>query len=362
MRPKSTKLSLRMVGNTVEVFFTAVVLTGGPPRPEKTARALKSLNEQSFNGIQKILINNARSDEEINHLRVIGALTDDWEVITFASSEYIPGDYGSVWRVPGNRALDKAVGRYIFFQSDDDFLAFDFFSKMALLFEKHPTAVCGVGLPVSYNWLSDEFWLKPGKWSTRPVIESGRDLFLKQLADASYTNNCRFAFVMDTTKVKDVRESLFETGFPDHNCMCQVGLRGLVAFDKSAEMYWGVHPGQDNQSWRRENVLRASFGDFYDNCIKINVPIMEKFVPDSKSEQLAIRKKFNTFLSHRSSQIIFDRLLQKVGLIPVPKDLVGESIDVRAHLALMRRVPSQSLLTICQVSKRAIRGGWRKLF
>ena len=78
-----------------------------------------------------------------------------------------------------------------------------------------------------------------------------------------------------------------------------------------------------------------------------------------KIEQLALQRNFNTFLSHRSSQIIFDRLLQRIRLIPVPEDLVGEPLAVRAHLALMCRVPSQSLLTILQVSKRAIRGGWR---
>ena len=339
-----------------------MVLTGGPPRPEKTARALKALNDQSFSGIQKILINNARSDEEINHLRANGNLTDDWEVITFETSEYISGDYGSVWRVPGNRALDKAVGQYIFFQSDDDFLANDFFSKMASLFEKYPGAVCAVGLPVYYNWLTNEKFLKPGRrtWTTRPTIEPGRDLLLKQLADAKYSNNCLFSYVMETSKVRDVRDSLFETGFPDHNCLFQVGLRGLVAFDKSAEMYWGVHSGQDNHSWRRENVLRASFGDFYDECMKINFSIMEKFAPDSQAERLAVKKSFNTFLSHRSSQIIFDRFLQKVRLIPVPHDLIDEKINAKAHLALMCRVPSQSLMTILQVSKRAIRGGWRK--
>jgi len=341
-----------------------VVLTGGPPRSEKTARALKALNDQSFGGLQKILINNARSVEEIKQLRASGDLTDEWEVITFETSEYIPGDYGSVWRVPGNRALDKAAGRYIFFQSDDDFLAVDFFSKMASLFEKHPHAVCAVGLPVYYNWLTNEKFLKPGKrtWMNRPTIESGRELLFKQLADAKYSNNCLFSFVMETSKVRDVRDSLFETGFPDHNCLLQIGIRGSVAFDKSAEMYWGVHPGQDNHSWRRENVLRASFGNFYDECMKINFPVMKKFVPDCQRELFAVQESFNTFLSHRSSQIIFDRLLQKIGLIPVPKDLIGERINVKGHLALMRRVPSQSLLTILDVSKRAIRGALRKIF
>jgi hypothetical protein len=322
------------------------------------------LNDQSFVGVQKILINNARSEKEINHLRASGNLTEDWEVITFETSQYISGDFGSVWRVPGNQALDKADGRYIFFQSDDDFLANDFFSKMASLFERHPDAVCAVGLPVYYNWLTNEKFLKPGKrtWMTRPEIESGRDLLFKQLADARYSNNCLFSFVMDVSKVRDVRNSLFETGFPDHNCLLQVGIRGSVAFDQSAEMYWGVHSGQDNHSWRRENVLRASFGNFFDECMKINFPVMKKFVPDCQREVLAIQKSFNTFLSHRSSQIIFDRLLQKIGLIPVPKDLIGEKIDAKGHLALMRRVPSQSLLTIFQVSKRAIRGGVRKFF
>jgi len=340
------------------------VLTGGPLRPEKTARALKALNDQSFSGIQKILINNARSEEEINHLRARGNLTEDWEVITFEISEYISGDYGSVWRVPGNRALDEAIGKYIFFQSDDDFLADDFFAKMATLFAKYPDAVCAVGLPVFYNWLTNEKFLKPGErtWMTRPTLESGRDLLFKQLADARYSNDCRFSLVMDIEKVRDVRDSLFETGFPDHNCLLQVGIRGSVAFDKSAEMYWGVHPGQDNHSWRRENVLHASFGRFFDECMKINFPVMKKFVPNSQKERLAIQKSFNTFLSHRSSQIIFDRLLQKIRLIPVPRDLIGEKINARGHLALMCRVPSQSLLTVLQYGKRAIRGGWRKLF
>lgn len=338
------------------------MLTGGPPRPVKTIRALKALNDQSFRGVQKILVNNARSEEEINHLRTSGNLTEDWDVITFETSQYISGDYGSVWRVPGNRALDIAVGRYIFFQSDDDFLADDFFSKMASLLEKYPDAVCAVGLPVYYNWLTSEKFLKPGRrtWITRPTLESGRNLLFKQLVDARYSNNCLFSFVMETSKVRDVRDSLFETGFPDHNCLLQVGIRGSVAFDKSAEMYWGVHTGQDNHSWRRENVLRASFGHFYDECMKINFPVMKKFVPDCQRELLAVEESFNNFLSHRSSQIIFDRLLQKIGLIPVPKNLIGEKINVREHLALMRRVPSQSFWTILQLLKRAIRGGWKK--
>jgi hypothetical protein len=352
-----------MIGVTEKFLFTAVILTGGPPRPEKTARALKALNDQSFNGIQKIFINNARTKEEIDLLRAKGNLTEDWEVITFEISEYISGDYGSVWRVPGSRALDEAIGRYIFFQSDDDFLADDFFSKMASLFENHSDAVCAVGLPVFYNWLTNEKFLKPGRrmWTYRPTLESGRDLLFKQLADATYSNNCLFSYVMETSKVRDVRDSLFETGFPDHNCLLQVGIRGSVAFDRSAEMYWGVHPDQDNRSWRRENVLHASFGNFYDECMKINFPAMEKFLPNSQKERFAIRKSFNTFLSHRSSQIVFDRLLQKMGLIPVPRDLIGEKINVKGHLALMCRVPSQSLFTILQCAKRAIRGGFRKL-
>lgn len=339
------------------------MLTGGPPRPEKTARALKALNDQSFSGLQKILINNARSEEEINDLRAKGNLTEDWEVITFETSEYISGDYGSVWRVPGNRALDEAIGQYIFFQSDDDFLADNFFSKMASLIENHSGVVSAVGLPVFYNWFTNEKYMKTDKqmWMTRPTIESGRDLIFKQLADESYTNHCKFSYVMETSKVRDVRDSLFDTGFPDYNCLFQVGIRGLVAYDQSAEMYWGVHSGQDNHNWRRQNVLQASFRHYYDGCIKISFPVMKKFVPNSRKERLEIQKTFNTFLARRSSQIIFDRFLQKMRLLTVPRDLIGETINVKGHLALMCRVPSQSLLTVLQSAEGAIRGGWRKL-
>ena len=96
--------------------------------------------------------------------------------------------------------------------------------------------------------------------------------------------------------------------------------------------------------------------------MKINFPIIEKFVPNSERERLAVQKCFNTYLSHRSSEIIFDRFLQKVRLIPVPHDLIDEKINAKAHLALMCRVPSQSLLKIIDLSKRVIRGGWRKFF
>ena len=350
------------VSHNDQALFTSVVLTGGPPRPEKTVRALQSLNEQTFKGIQKILINNARPDEEIDYLRRADALTADWEVIQFSKSEYKKGDYGSVWRVPGNRALDIAKGKYIFFQSDDDFLAPDFFEKISALFDKYPIAICGSGTSVEYIWETGEFRTKSGSWLQRPEIESGRSVIHKSHIDSSYIDNQTFSLVMEIAKVKEVRDYIFEAGFPETNCLYQVGLRGYIVFDSSAKMYWGKHNGQDNRSWKLDNVLYSSNRFLFDSILRCNFLALQKFVPDSQAEWKLLRKSFNSFLAQRSTQILFDRFLQKIRLIPTPVHLIGKKIDVGSHLVSICRNPSQAILSIWQVFTGAISGGIRKFF
>ena len=275
--------------------FTVVVLTGGPPRPEKTKRALNSLNNQEHSNMEKILVSNGRSAKEISELYDCGALTPDWIVIEFPVNTFIRGDLGSVWRFPGAAALKVATGKYIFFQSDDDSLSMDFFSRMNALFEKHPDAVTGFGLPASWIYESETvIFPVAGAWENRPEIESGQRLLSTSLLNQSYHPNPGFSLVCRTDLVRNSAKTIFEAGFPDWNPLFQIAVQGLTVFDRNATMFWGRHSEQDHFDWDRDNLATGSYGRIFKEIVKCNVDALAMVIPNSKKEQSLISTYFAT--------------------------------------------------------------------
>jgi hypothetical protein len=78
---------MRMVTNS----FSVVVLTGGPSRPNLTAKCIDSINNQTYKDIQKILVNNARPADEMDQISSYDlgykntielSRLSDWEIIS----------------------------------------------------------------------------------------------------------------------------------------------------------------------------------------------------------------------------------------------------------------------------------------
>ena len=289
--------------------FTAVVLTGGPSRREKTIHALNALNNQTHSDVEKILISNGRAEDEIADLYSSGALNLEWKVVRFPVNTFIRGDLGSVWRFPGAAALKIATGEFIFFQSDDDFLAADYFSRMNLLFTKYPEALTGFGLPVSWVYATGETILPGiGAWQNRPSFEPGRELLNKYLADVSYHPNPGFSLICRTELVRELRDSIFEAGFPDFNPLFQLAVQGPTIFDANAHMFWGRHPEQDHFEWDRRNIASGIYNESYREIVEINIKVLNTVLPDSSKEQRAITTYFRKSLATGSVMVLLSKL------------------------------------------------------
>ena len=289
--------------------FTAVVLTGGLPRREKTIHALNALNNQTHPEVEKILVSNGRAEDEIADLYSSGALNSEWKVIRFPVNTFIRGDLGSVWRFPGAAALKIAAGEFIFFQSDDDFLSADFFSRMNLLLMKFPDALTGFGLPVSWIYATGEKILPEiGAWQKRLIVEPGRDLLNKYLADVSYHPNPGFSLVCRTELVRELRDSIFEAGFPDFNPLFQLAVQGPTVFDANAHMFWGRHPEQDHFEWDRRNIASGIYNKSYREIVEINLEVLNSVVPDSMEIQRTIKNYFRNSLATGSVMALLSKL------------------------------------------------------
>lgn len=341
--------------------FTAVVLTGGPLRQEKTIQALNALNSQTHLNVEKILISNGRTENEIADLYLIGALNLEWKVVRFPVNTYIRGDLGSVWRLPGAAALMTATGEYIFFQSDDDFLSADFFSRMNLLFSKYPDALTGFGLPVSWIYETGETLLPDlGALEKRPSCESGRDLLNKYLADNSYHPNPGFSLVCRTDRVRELRDSIFENGFPDYNPLFQLAVQGPTVFDVNAHMFWGRHSEQIHFEWNRRNIASGIYNKSYREVLEINLKVLNTALPDSYKEQRAITTVFRKEVASNSFYALVEKLSTTLRTLgrknqAIRKETVAQDFAYFQHLQNIAKSPRHTFILFLKAAMASLR-------
>lgn len=322
--------------------FSAVILTGGPIRPEKTITALHSLNKQFHVEVEKILVSNGRSDSEISEFYAAGALNADWKVIRFPVNTYIRRDEGSVWRFPGMASLAVATGDFIFFQSDDDFLAPDFFSRMNSLFLLYPEGLTAIGLPVSWIYQTGLASMPPsGAWEGRPIIEPGRDLLRKHFKDSTYTYNPGFSFVCRMELIRKAADTVFESGAPDFTTMIQIATQGPTLFDRHAHMYWGRHPEQDHFEWDRHNIWTGHYAETYNKMALFSNRALEKFLPNSRCEQRMVKNYCKRHVAESSARALLYYLKFQLQLIS--KVYKMQNGDKKKEFSFMRH-----LLNICR--------------
>lgn len=276
------------------ISFTAVVLTGGPRRTEITSVVLDSLNHQTYSPIQKILINGGGPPTETEYFRARGILTPDWEVIDFPVDTMLKDDVFSTYRFPGKAALQIASGDYIYLTNDDDYLADDFFERMAALFTRYPTAITGMGSPRSWNPVNREITEASYHfgWSERPEVMPGMDFVRSSLKIEGWYGNPGFCFVMKTDYVRQVSDTLFTSGYPDWSVPLQVVSRGDTVFDPEALMYWGRHPGQDHFIWDEKHYWTGCYKHIFSEISRINNLVLDIWLPGSSEEQKLIKRYF----------------------------------------------------------------------
>jgi hypothetical protein len=279
--------------------FSVVVLTGGPSRTEMTARAIQSINTQSFGSIQRILINNGRSKEELNEIETffgIQSSLQDWEIIQLGRNSYNPEDLTSLWGIPGEAVIDLLVGEFTFIQNDDDFLSQDFFERIDENFRKHPQALTAFGLAIDWNWetltASEREY---GSWVDRPLIESGQKLFTRVHSghNSSYNINPGFSYVCRTDYVKRAGSNFFRGGAPDYPSLLQIVPAGDTIFDSKAFMYLGRHANQQRNEWQQRQATEGIYYKGQEAFKRINLEGAAKTKTLTRENKASITKYFD---------------------------------------------------------------------
>lgn len=269
-------------------------------------KSINSINMQTYSNLQKILVNGGNPPHQTARLIDLGIDLSEWVIIDFPI-DTMKGTTQISHKYTGQAALLAARGEYFFSMNDDDFLANDFFTKIVRLFEKYPSAIAGIGLPILFNHETQEFGKirqpKDKFGNTRPEFESGLDVVRKIFFEnhTGYQMNIGFQPIIRTEYAKEVAETLFyDGGFPDTSVYFQVIVRGDFVYDASAKMFWGKHSGQSN--------LKASIRHYYQLLYKYEFMLFSKtncrvysiFFPGDKKILRLIKNYFNQNLIYSS--------------------------------------------------------------
>jgi hypothetical protein len=322
--------------------FSVVILTGGPARPEMTARSIQSINTQSFGSIQRILINNGRSKEELEEIEAIWGIESnlkDWEILEVGKNSYNPDDLTSLWGIPGEGIMDSLLGEFTFIQNDDDFLSKDFFERIDGHFNKYPQALTAFGLAIDWNWetlTSKE--PECGNWVSRPLIENGQELFTKVYSgkNSSYNLNPGFSYVCRTDFVKQAGANFFRGGAPDYPSLMQIVPAGDTIFDSEARMFLGRHASQQRHEWQQRQAVEGIYYRGHEDFKRNNLAGAAKTQTLTKENRASIIRYFDECMVDASiDSLLFifqNRKSLKQSEVSLPKMILK-------HLGIARKKP-----------------------
>lgn len=287
-------------------YFSAAIFTGGPKRPELTARAIDSINNQSFGDIQKILVNNGRSTTEVQQIfELINRPNriSEWTILSVPQNTYIPEDPRSVYNVPGQLLLSNLNSSFTWIQNDDDYIEIDFFERMHTNLLLSDKIVMCSGIPYKSLHNSNEIIPPdPTCFQGRPLIESGQKLFNKViiLGDGIYDHNPGFASVIKTDLLRLAGTDFFCGGLMEYPSILQIASAGKVIFDREARIFLGSHPNQQRIEWTRLHILTGNLYRDMRNKMKHNYHGAKKTGSFSTLNRIGIRFFFNRQIAYMS--------------------------------------------------------------
>lgn len=287
-------------------YFSAAIFTGGPKRPELTARAIDSINNQTFGDIQKILVNNGRSSTEIQQIFELTFEPDrisEWIIISVQENTYIPEDPRSVYNIPGQLLLRNLNSSFTWMQNDDDYIGIDFLERMYENSILSDDIVMCSGIP--YRSLHNSKEIVPPDprcFHGRPLIESGQKLFNKVIifGDGNYDFNPGFASVIKTELLQKAGIDFFCGGLMEYPSILQIASAGKVIFDREASMFLGSHPGQQRIDWTHQHILTGNLYRDMRKKMEHNYRGAKKAGSFSALNHIGIRFFFNRQIAYMS--------------------------------------------------------------
>jgi glycosyltransferase involved in cell wall biosynthesis len=279
-----------------------------------TLKSIDSLNKQTYENVEKILVNANTPPHQTKTLIEMGANLTDWKIIDFPidSMNLDPRSQLS-HHLTGQAALFNSTGDFFFSLNDDDFIDRDYFLFFAKLFSKYSNAVSGMGLVIPYFHQikkSGNLHLPVDKnLDPRPVIESGIDAVRKifNAREQRYQLTLGVQPILRRDYAQEVSKYMFGSGgFPDTSTYFQVVVRGDTVFSYDSIFYWGRHDNRQSSKYSDQHYWEAICERDFKNFSEINVKVFTSFYPNSRKDVKMIKTFFKRQLIE-SSIIAFSK-------------------------------------------------------
>ena len=211
-------------------------------RPALLREAVEALQNQTYDRIEIVIVNNAATPETVAYLHELQTREPRVRLVHFTQNQFSWDDPQMMVRTCYNAGLRASRGELIFHQADDDWVAPDFFERMVRLFVENERCTTAIGLPVSaYPDGSFKSYKQDNK---RPRYMPGHELALAVLGRNGGYANPGFCFVMRRNALE--RAGGFHEAL-DIQLMFGVVPFGVTGFDPKALMYWRRHELQLNK-------------------------------------------------------------------------------------------------------------------
>ena len=103
-------------------------------RPKMLDNAVSHILQQTYANIELIIVNNGATKETIEYIETVRKSDSRIKVVNFEENQFSWDDPQKLIRICLNAGLDVCVGDLVFYQSDDDWVEYDFIERMAKLF------------------------------------------------------------------------------------------------------------------------------------------------------------------------------------------------------------------------------------
>lgn len=227
-------------------------------RPALLRHAVEALFRQTYPHLEIILVNNAATAETVEYLRQVEAKDNRVKLVHFTENQYSWDDPLKLVNCY-NAGLAVATGNYVFYQSDDDWIADDYVEKMVRLFVDNPDCTTAAGLPVSADIQGNIIETGPRKKDFRQRYTAGMELALNYLRGGNMYGAPGTIFTIK-------RDVLVKAGGYHRNVedsqMFGIVPFGISGFDETALFYWRRHEGQLNKLMNAQGYWSSD--EFFD--------------------------------------------------------------------------------------------------
>lgn len=232
-------------------------------RPELLKRAVNCILEQTYLKIELIIVNNGATPETIEYLSELEKQDKGVVFVHFKENQFSWDDPHMLVRICWNAGLEAATGDIIFYQADDDWVAFDFIERMVKLFVDNPKCTTAIGRVV--NSLYDGTILNMYPVTEREKYIDGHLVALDFLNGTHklVQPNPGHSFVIKRDIL--IKQGGFQDIFEYHQMLGIVPF-GDTGFDPEALMFWGRGPEQLNV--KLNNLNSFFWGSYFINNIQ----------------------------------------------------------------------------------------------